>query len=468
MQGNSAVSLSRGLVYASPIVVTYFLFYPVQILLAGIYAKYFGLSLTTIATIVFAARLFDAITDPLIGYYSDRYRTRLGTRKPWILFGGIGLVISSYFLWTPPASVTGSYLLIWYIAFYLSWTIIDIPHTAWGGELAFSSQEKTRIYSIRAFCLYFGLLLFTIVPLLPFFKGNGFTPETLLWSVLASAIIMLPILLICLKFTSDGRESIRTQKESPQLLLKAIVHNHPLLNLLASFFPISVGYGMYFGLSFIFADAFLGLGGYLPVILAISTVIGLVGASVTYKLSERLEKVKVYGLAAILGASSMAGLAVLEPETTPLISLTLLTGMFYFSNAMVLGSVPSLLSDIADYGIWKYGTDQAATYFAVYAFMTKAVVGVGGAFGLALINWYEFDATITSHTESSIYGLRLAIAFLPALLMLTSLIAIANTPIDTRRHRLIQKRLTSRMQRNTERSAEAGLSLSSVARSTCR
>ena len=440
-KGTDTLTVSRSLIYASPAVVTNFLFYPVQILLAGIYAKYFGLSLATIAVIVFAARLFDAVTDPLIGYYSDRYRARTGTRKPWIIVGGIGLVISSYFLWTPPANVTGSYFLIWYFAFYLAWTIIDIPHTAWGGELASTSHDKTRVYSIRAFCLYFGLFLFAVVPLLPIFKGKGFTPETLLWSVLASAVIMLPTLIICIKLTPNGRESVQVEKESPQLVLKAIFTNKPLLNLLAGFFPISAGYGLYMGLSFIFADAYLGLGEHLPMIFVLSTLIGLAGTGVTYQLSARLGKIKIYRLAVIVSAMAMAGHALLKPESEVLIPLAVLTGMFYFSNAMVLGAVPSLLSDIADYGTWKFGTDRAATYFAVYAFMAKAIVGIGGACGLGLINWYGFDATAISHSGNSTFGLRLAIAYLPTILMLVSLIAIAKMPINARRHRLIKMRL---------------------------
>ena len=69
--------------YALPVITMLWLHAPL-VIIQGIYAKYYGLSLTTIAAIVLLGRFFDAVTDPLIGYYSDRYRRRTGTRKPFV------------------------------------------------------------------------------------------------------------------------------------------------------------------------------------------------------------------------------------------------------------------------------------------------------------------------------------------------------------------------------------------------
>ena len=57
--------------------------------LSGIYAKHYGLSLASIASVMLVARLFDAISDPSVGYFSDRQCIRRGTRKPMILCGGL-------------------------------------------------------------------------------------------------------------------------------------------------------------------------------------------------------------------------------------------------------------------------------------------------------------------------------------------------------------------------------------------
>ena len=444
------LGLHQGFTYAAPFLVANFLYFPAQMLLAGMYAKYFGLALTTIATVVFAARLFDAVTDPLIGYLSDRYQVRNGTRKPWIMVGGVGLVVSSYFLYVPPDPVSIPYFVGWYFAFYLAWTILDIPHIAWGGELTACSHEKTRVYSLRFAMFFLGALLFSIVPLLPFFKSEGFTPETLKWSVLASGILMLPLLLLCTVVTPNGRNSLRSVKETPQLLLKSVIANQPLLLLLAGFFLISISMGLYLGLSFIFAEAYLGVGGKLPIIFAISELVGLAGTLAIYYLSSRIEKVTLYRLAVIISALAMVGHALLMPGLASVIPFMLLTSVVFLGNAMIIIIVPSLLSDIADYGLWKFGVNRAATYFAVYAFMAKAIVGIAGALGLGLVGWYGFDAASASHAREHVFGLRLTMAYLPAILMLLALTLIAKTPINAQRHSIIQQRLSQRMQRSDQ------------------
>lgn len=445
-------SLFQSFTYSLPVTVTYFLFYPAQILLAGMYAKYFGIPLTTIAAVVFTARLFDAVTDPLIGYWSDRYRTRTGTRKPWVFIGGLGLVISSYFLYVPPDNVDVVYFTFWYFTFYLALTVAEVPHLAWGGELAASSDDKTRIYSIRVSCQFFGQLLFTVAPLLPFFVGEGFTPETLKWSVLASAIAIIPMLVLVI-FTPSGGASTKPSQESFRLQFNIIIHNKPLLILLTGFFLISLGYGLYIGLSFIFVDIYLRLGAELPMVLALSTFAGLSGAGLVYKLTKYIDKVKIYEMAVILTSLALLGLALLDPGLGALAGLIGLTCVIYLGNAMMQAAVLSQLSDIADYGVWKFGVDRAATYFSTYLFLQKVIIGIGGSLGLGIIGWYGFDTTAVSQPEKSIFGLQLAIGFVPALLMLASLFAISKTPINARRHSIIKRRVTCRSHRDSNSQA---------------
>ena len=94
------------LAYVSPMLMLAFLWAPMGIV-QGIYAKYFGVTLTAIASVFFIASLFDAVTDPLVGYFSDRYQIVLGSRKPFVLVGGLLFLLSSYFLYVPldPSSV---------------------------------------------------------------------------------------------------------------------------------------------------------------------------------------------------------------------------------------------------------------------------------------------------------------------------------------------------------------------------
>ena len=129
-------------------------------LLPVIYAKYFGLALTTIATVMLAARLFDAVTDPLIAHYSDLYRRKHGTRKPFILVGGLGSMTSLYFLCVPFGEVTITYFVCWYFVYYLFQTIYQIPMGAWAIEVTNDPEGRTFIFSVLVFLNKIGSLLF--------------------------------------------------------------------------------------------------------------------------------------------------------------------------------------------------------------------------------------------------------------------------------------------------------------------
>ena len=151
--------LHHKIAYVSPIVSTSFLIGPLAIL-QGIYAKYFGLSLSIIALVLVLSRLFDAITDPIIGHWSDYHHNRSGSRKPFILYGGLLFIISGYFLYVPPENVSPVYFLGWFLAFYLTYTMVEIPHLAWARELAKNTHDIGLLYGWRALSVFLGSLLF--------------------------------------------------------------------------------------------------------------------------------------------------------------------------------------------------------------------------------------------------------------------------------------------------------------------
>ena len=124
--------LMKALAYAIPSVGMGLMLGPV-VVLGGIYAKHYGLTLASIASVMLFARVFDAVTDPIIGYYSDRWRIRTGTRKPFMLLGAIFLVPCSYFLFVPGGEVSIAYFAAWYFAFYLALTCL--LYLTWPGSM---------------------------------------------------------------------------------------------------------------------------------------------------------------------------------------------------------------------------------------------------------------------------------------------------------------------------------------------
>ncbi len=439
----SRVSLSYGIAYALPTLAVHLLVAPIGIL-QGIYAKYFGLALTTIAAVVLAARLFDAITDPLIGYFSDRYRARNGTRKPFVVAGGLLVIICGYFLYVPPQGVSSLYFLGWFLAFFLAWTLFEIPHLAWGGELAGDSDEKTKIYTLRMSCLHLGALLFFVVPLLPLFESSEITPQTLEVSVWVMGLFAVPLLYLCVKTVPDGYGVQSPKQQGLRQVLKAVLLNRPLVIFLTAYLFMGIGAGMWLGLAFIFIDIYLGLGDKVAFIYILLGLVSIAFSIAAFKLTVWFGKKAVWSAAIIMAAIAVAGNALLQPGEATYGYLLVLAVCAQAGFATALVVAPSLLSDIVDYGMWKFGADRAAMYFSVYTLVTKANAAIGAALGLAIAGWYGFDAAAIEHSAASVFGLRLGIAYIPAVIILIAVAFIALLPLNARRHKAIRRRLQAR------------------------
>jgi GPH family glycoside/pentoside/hexuronide:cation symporter len=113
---------------------------PIALYIPAFYSQNLGLSLATIGLLIALSRLTDVFTDPAIGIASDRWQTRFGRRKPWMVMGMPLMLLSLWMLFVPKSAfaisvwqffggeaVTNLYLFVWISALYLSFTLVDLP-----------------------------------------------------------------------------------------------------------------------------------------------------------------------------------------------------------------------------------------------------------------------------------------------------------------------------------------------------
>jgi len=462
---NQPLSLSHYLSFCAPRVAFNWLYAPIAIL-QGIYAKHYGIALTTIAAIVLLTRIFDAITDPLVGYYSDRYCRQTGTRKPFILVGSVLLIISSYFLYVPmnlnlisvahvggvhTSTVSATYLTIWFLLFYLGFTLFDIPHNAWASELATSSTDKSRIYSFQCVAAYIGLVIFYAIPLLPFFESTEITPYTLKISVIAASILMLSLLYFCLMRTPN-RSSCEASAQVPNSISKkvakknmltAIISNKPLLLLLTAYIFSGISLGLWYGLIFLYVDSYLNLGEQFAKMFLIAFGVGIAVTPLWYKASVIFGRKKALVLGMIILIVSFLYTGLLSPGHTSFEQLLLLKIINTIGAACMAALIPAMLSEIVDYGDWKYSGKYAGIYFSMYTFSNKANLALGTALGLAIVGWFGYDATASSQNIEATNGMMLSMVWLPSMFSVIALILLALNPITENRHQIIRRRMDS-------------------------
>ena len=443
------------LAFSAPSVGLMFLVAPISIV-QGIYAKYFGVPLTTLAGILLLCRLFDAFSDPLIGYFSDRYRARTGTRKPFVLVGGLLLIVCSYFLFVPPDNVSTTYITFWMISFYAVYTLNSIPAYAWGGEMSSYSEERARIFSVLTFANKIGALLFYLVPFLPLFTTTEMTPETLKVSVIIGAILIIPGLYVALRYPPNGPPvrvgKVEKEKKSSvsfKVFISVLKRNKPFQIFVAAYMCVGLGAGMYLGLFFIFVDSYLGMGEDYAKLYLLSMVAGLISIPLAYKAITLVGKKWTWGILLFLLVLSIFYSGQLRPGEDVFLTLLILKIIVYVCMAILPMITLSLLNESIDYGLLSNKTELRGLYFSIYSLLLKFEMALGLALGLAIAGWLGFDATATSHDEASGFAIGMAMSWIPCVFMSLGFFFVWRLPIDERRAAIIARRLAARGSRES-------------------
>ena len=140
---------------------------PLAVYLPPYYAQDLGLGLGLVGLVFMLSRVWDAVTDPLVGVLSDRTRSRFGRRKPWIAAGSPLFAIATAAIFAPHlfgVKPDALWLSVWLVVFYIGWTMIQIPVSAWAGQLAAQYHERSRVQTYFQVATAAGLLLVLILP----------------------------------------------------------------------------------------------------------------------------------------------------------------------------------------------------------------------------------------------------------------------------------------------------------------
>ena len=162
-QRTGSVSWSTTLAFGAPAIGAGYMY-----LILSLYVMKFSTDVLLIAPAVMGAifslsRIWDAISDPLVGYLSDRTTLRLGRRRTWILGSCLPISIGFYAVFAPPFSMQGDDLTLWMtiaiIGFYSAMTLFFVPHMALGAELSTDYHERSRLFGVRHIFYTLGSIL---------------------------------------------------------------------------------------------------------------------------------------------------------------------------------------------------------------------------------------------------------------------------------------------------------------------
>jgi len=385
----------------------------------------------------FLPRIFDSITDPIMGFISDNTRSVWGRRRQYVLLGALIMGISFAFLWQlyleDGVSYNFTYFLIWSLVFYLGLTIFSVPYVAMGYEMSDDFHERTNI---MATAQWIGQWAWVIAPWFwvvmyddDWFGDTTETTRTLgIWvAVIFALLAMVPALFIKSKSTKDDESLTPLTLKTIGGSLKEIIENfkeafkiEQFRKLCFSTFLIYNAFNVVAGFSFFIVVYYL-FNGDAEVAGLWPTLLGSIGALATTflvipivaRMSRTIGKKKAFLVSQGISVLGYVMLWFLFIPGKPYMFLFALP-FFSFGIGSLFTLMMSMTSDVIDIDELNTGKRREGVFGAIYWWMVKFGFAIAGLLTGAIMTLVGFVPD-TVNSEVSITGIRLFYSGLPIL-----------------------------------------------------
>lgn len=399
-------------------------FQSVMLFLSFFYTDIFGISPAVVGTLFLVVRIFDAVTDPMMGALTDRTNTRHGKFRPYLLWMALPFgVISVLAFTTPDFSEQGKiiYALVTYALLMIVYTAINIPYSALGGVITADPQERVSVQSYRfVFGMLGGLLVTALtLPLVEHF-GQGDKAKGYQLAIAALSVFGVVMFVLCFLGTKERVFPPASQRSSFRQDLHSLWQNDQWRVLSVAALFVLVGIVMRSTLAIYYVKYFLGREDLIEYFLTLGMVGNILGCACAQVLASRVCKVKAY----IFLQSASAVICVLSFFVGS-DQIVLAFAMYILWGFMLQMATPLLwakMADVVDYGQWKSGVRITGMTFSSVVFCIKMGLALGGAIAGWLLAGYGYQAGV-EQSESAKQGIVLSFTVFPAVaFMLVALV----------------------------------------------
>ncbi len=410
---------------------------PLYVFLPTFWASEVGLGLAVVGAALLAARLLDTFTDPLIGELSDRTRTRLGRRRPWVLAGTPLVAIGMWVLFHPPAGSTALTLFVWSCIAYLGWTMVTLTYNAWGAELSDDYHERTRITTFREAFVIAGVAIGASMPAL---LGGEVELGVILNWLAIGVLALLPLCLIAVIRLIPERPAPPAQ---PARFLGEFRHlwaNRPFRTLVGAFLLNSLANGLPATLFLLFAEQRLEAGAATGWLLLVYFLSGIAAAPLWLLGSYRIGKHRAWLISILWACVVFAFVPFLGPGDV---------GWFFLICALSGASLgadlalpAAMQADVVDLDRSLSGRARTGFFFAVWSMATKLSFALAVGIAFPILGAVGFDAN-GGNDATALWTLALLYGLAPIPFKLLAAWLVAGFQLDADAHARVRERLVA-------------------------
>ncbi len=448
------VPLVTRLAYAAPAFALATFGIPFYIYVPQFYTDVVGAPAAVIGWVIVVARLFDAVLDPLIGILSDRTRSRLGRRRPWIALASFPLAACFFALLVPPAgesASSGVWFAVFYVLVFFLWSAVQVPYEALGPEITPSYDQRTSLLALRDGLLGAGTVVAAVLPEL-LRALLGLAPGGVLLAI--ASVYGAIFIALCLFCVWGVEERVRQPAVEPLSwrTFRDLLRNRPFAVLLASYTVSALGSNLPPTLIPYYTKYMLGMEPGLFLILYL--VPGLVCLPAWVALSKRIGKKNAWLASLAINVGAFFGVFFLAKGSAYAYgALCVVSGL---GSLATIALPSSMQADVIDYDEMLSGQRREGQLYGLWALFRKlAAVSAGVSLPVLAAAGYQPNV---EQGDEVLFALRLLYALIPCLLSFAAALIALAYPIDRATHERVLAELEARgqAQRSGSRASEGG------------
>ncbi|MCH2075614.1 MAG: MFS transporter [Rhodobacteraceae bacterium] len=409
-----------------------------QLLVLAFLTSYLGVAPALAGAIATGVLLFDMITDPAIGYLSDKTNSRFGRRYPWMITGAVVLALGTYLMFAVPAGQTPTFNALWFTGFFVlatvGFTMVSIPYGATAGEMTQDAKERSAMVAWRMGFASVGILIGGAV--LPALAGGSLEGHA------TAALVVAPVIIgavwLSVFFTRKAPRIAAPSSVSPTRMVGLVLKNKAFVTLallygVMTFSVALITAGLAFAVRYLIEDqggtplsGLAGALGALSLLLGMFVFGSILSQIVWVMLSNRVGKTFALcvGLVAYIGLLLALYQALPSTNVTTVAVLFLIAG---FTNGSYQQIPWAMYPDLMDVTRNETGEAIEGAFSAIWLFGQKLANALApGAMGLILALW-GWQSTTEGRVEQvpqAVDALHYSMTLVPAAIFVVSIFAL--------------------------------------------
>lgn len=400
------------------------------------YTDYAGVSAIAVGTIMMVSRIFDGISDVIMGVIVDRTKSRFGKARPWLLRMCVPFAISGVLLFSVPTSWAQTPKLVYVFITYnlvstIIFTAINVPYSALNALMTQDPYERSVLSVFRNLLATAGTLTInlTTLPLVEYFGDNAsaWTKTFCVLGLLAVAAFLINFFGTKERVKPAGAENGEIRNVPFMVGIKALFQNKYWIMVTMMLVFDFLMYSINSGATVYYAKDVLGNKNFVGTINGISNTVQIAGMFFITILVKKYGKRNVFSLGAVINIIAMMLMHFSGGELSLIIASSVLKGLGYSCGGATMWA---MVSDTIDYGEWKTGVRTEGLVNSACSFGYKIGNGVGSVLLGVILEMGGYVGEAVSQTASALTSIRICFIWIPVAAYIAQLIIMKFYNLD--------------------------------------